>query len=100
MMKRNEIKAEEEALMTSLTQKYNDILKQKANLEAENKKLSDEKRRYSDIEKKYTLGRASGMEVKLQKNTLKVSETAVKVAEAALFSEIESYKALVGGISV
>ncbi len=100
MMKRNEIKAEEEALMTSLVQKYNDILKQKANLEAENKKLSDETKKYADIEKKYTLGKASGMEVKLQKNTLKAAEASVKMAEAALFSEIENYKALVSGISV
>jgi len=100
MIKRNEIKAEEEALMTSLTQKYNDILKQKANLEAENKKLADEKKKYADTEKKYTLGVASGMEVKLQKNALKAQENAVKISENTLFSEIESYKAILSGISV
>ena len=100
MIKRNEIKSAEESLFTSLTQKYNDILKQKASFEAEGKKYSDEAKKYSDVEKKYTLGRASGMEVKLQKNALKAQEMALKTAENNLFSAIESYRELLNGISV
>ncbi len=100
MIKRNEITAEEGALMTSLVQKKNDILKQKANLEIENKKLSDEEKKYSDIEKKYALGMASGIEVKFQKNTLKSQKASVEIAKSTLFLEIENYKAILEGISV
>ena len=99
-MKKNEIKAKEEALKSSLTQQYNEILKQKNALDVAKKTLSEEKEKFSQIEKKYTLGMASGLALKTQKNTMKAQEANVKIAEILLFWEIESYKTLVNGIAI
>lgn len=99
-MKKNEIKAKEEALKSSLTQQYNEILKQKNALDVAKKTLSEEKEKFTQIEKKYTLGMASGLALKTQKNTMKAQEANVKIAEILLFWEIESYKTLVNGIAI
>lgn len=97
-MKKNEIDAETQSVKTSLTQQYNTIVKQQNALSVEQQKLKVEQTKLSQTQKKYDLGRASGLELKTQKNTVAAQQAAVDSANATLFWNIETYKAIVSGL--
>lgn len=97
-MKKNEIESETESVKTSLQQQYNTIVKQQNALNVEQQKLSTEQTKLAQTQKKYDLGRASGLELKSQKNAVAAQQAVVDSANATLFWNIESYKAIVSGL--
>ena len=99
-MKKNEIDAETESVKTSLQQQYNTIVKQQNTLRVEQQALETEKTKLSQTQTKYDLGVASGLELKSQKNAVAAQQAVVDSANATLFWNIESYKAIVNGLPV
>ena len=97
-MKKNEIDSETESVKTSLKQQYNTIVKQENALNIEKQKLATEQTKLEQTQKKYNLGRASGMELKTQKNAVMTQQAVVDSANATLFWNIETYKAVVSGL--
>ncbi len=97
-MKKNEIDSETESVKTSLKKQYNTIVKQQNTLSVEQQKLKAEQTKLTQTQKKYDLGRASGLELKSQKNAVATQQAVVDSATATLFWNIESYKAIVGGL--
>ena len=97
-MKKNEIDSETESVKTSLQQQYNTIIKQQNSVNVEQQKLSTEQTKLAQTQRKYDLGRASGLELKSQKNAVAAQRAVVDSANATLFWNIESYKAIVSGL--
>ena len=73
-------------------------MKQQNTLSVEQQKLKAEQTKLTQTQKKYDLGRASGLELKSQKNAVATQQAVVDSATATLFWNIESYKAIVGGL--
>jgi hypothetical protein len=94
----NAAEMELQAIGASLEYQYDTIKKQQAVLASEQQKLANTKLKQDQAQKEYNAGVLSAMKFTKVRNDYLTEQTAVKIALATLFWNIESYKWIVKGV--